>query len=105
MVPTGGKKCLRFCVDKKNEKQFCEFLMSFLKTFGDDVMFHRPLRDEDGVFITFLFPDGNDDRLIEFLWELVRFFNSGTYCGVEKVSFLMGGKAEIKLHPIGIAVS
>lgn len=105
MVPTGGKKCIHFIVDKTNERGFGECLTSFLKNFGDEVMFHRPIRDEDGVFVTFFFPDGNDDTLISFLWEIVVYFNSGTYIGVEKVSFLFGGK-EIKLHPgNGTAVS
>ncbi len=105
MMPRSGKKCLRFQIDKSNEKQFSEFLFNFLVTFGDEVTFCRPLQNEDGVFVTFHFPDKNDELLVKFLWILVIYFKNGTYPGVEKVSFLMGGNEEIKIHPIGTAVS
>ncbi|MFA5830459.1 MAG: hypothetical protein WC878_01380 [Candidatus Paceibacterota bacterium] len=96
---------MRFTVDTKRENDLFETFCNFKEEFEKKgIIFHRLMQDENGVFVTFLFADGNDDRLVEFLWDIVLYFKNGSYPEIEKVAFVLG-KKEIKLHPIYTAVS
>ena len=105
MIQTNGKKCLKFTIDRsQTANEPFETLFYFRKEFDKDIIFHRSLMVDDQILISFLFKDGNDDRLVKFLWDTVLYFKNGSYPSIEKVEFVLDG-TEINLHPIGTAVS
>lgn len=104
MLPTNGKKCLRFIVDETRKDDTYEIFCSFKKEFDENIIFHRMMSEGNEVLVSFLFKNGNDDLLIGFLWDVVLYFKSEAYPAIEKVTFVLNEK-EIKLHPIDTAVS
>ncbi len=93
------KNCLLFVVDKKNS-QLYQDLGNFAEEFDKDVSFHTIWLEKNQVEVIFTFKNGNDDQLVEFLWNVVRYFKNGTYRAIEKITY-----QKIKLHPLLTSVS
>ncbi len=90
---------LLFLVDKTNSQLYKE-LESFAEEFSAEVAFHTIWLEKNQVEVLFSFKNGNDDQLVEFLWNVARYFKNGTYPAIEKVTY-----QEIKLHPLLTSVS